>query len=261
METRASRGAHDGAEMDLYDVMHTTFAAREFTDEPVAPAVVERLIEHARFAPSGGNRQGWNVIDVRARATREALVPLFEPAMRRYLAQWQHGEVPWNPVRETALDEQEIAAVEVPPEMLALYLTAPVLLVVTIDLGAVAAMDQHLDRVGLVAGASVYPFVWNLLLAARNEGLGGTLTTLLVSREPEARAVLGIPEHVAIAAVLPIGRPVKQLTKLLLDYPQIIDVHFWAQFPGEPVDSGSRRIEYIAQHVLPEVRKTVGAVD
>ena len=48
----------DGARMDLYEVMHTAFAAREFTDEPVAAAVVERLIEHARFAPSCGNRQG-----------------------------------------------------------------------------------------------------------------------------------------------------------------------------------------------------------
>ncbi len=50
---------------------------------------------------------------------------------------------------------------------------------------------------------------------------------------------------------------VTHLTKMLEEYPQIIDVHFWAQFPGEPVESGSRRIEYIARHVLPAVRRNL----
>ena len=47
---------------------------------------------------------------------------------------------------------------------------------------------------------------------------------------------------------------VASLSKMLADYPEIIDVHFWAQFPGEPVESGSRRIEYIAKQVLPRLR-------
>ena len=57
--------------MDLLEVMHTTFAAREFTDEPVSDEVVYRLLDHARYAASGGNRQGWRVIVVRDRAVRE----------------------------------------------------------------------------------------------------------------------------------------------------------------------------------------------
>ena len=48
------------------------------------------------------------------------------------------------------------------------------------------------------------------------------------------------------------------LNKMLTDYPQIADVHFWAQFPGEPVESGSRRIEYLAAEVLPRVRAELG---
>ncbi|HEX5650000.1 MAG TPA: hypothetical protein VFX69_10130, partial [Steroidobacteraceae bacterium] len=47
---------------------------------------------------------------------------------------------------------------------------------------------------------------------------------------------------------------VTKLTELLATYPQIQDVHFWAQLPGEPVASGQRRIEYMAKHVLPRVR-------
>ena len=50
--------------MDLYDVMHATFAARDFVDEAV-PTVIRRILGHAQFAASGGNRQGWKVIVVR----------------------------------------------------------------------------------------------------------------------------------------------------------------------------------------------------
>jgi alkanesulfonate monooxygenase SsuD/methylene tetrahydromethanopterin reductase-like flavin-dependent oxidoreductase (luciferase family) len=52
---------------------------------------------------------------------------------------------------------------------------------------------------------------------------------------------------------------VANLTRMLRDYPEIIDVHFWAQFPGEAVDSGSARIEYIASEVLPRVRANLPA--
>ena len=75
-------------------------------------------------------------------------------------------------------------------------------------------MDQHLSRIGVISGASIYPFVWNVLLAARNEGLGGTLTTFLAAEEAKAKALFGIPDNHALAAMLPIGKPVKQLTRL-----------------------------------------------
>src|SRR5438445_13449323 len=61
------------AAMELYEVMRTTFAAREFTDEPVPDAVLFKILDHARYAPNGGNRQGWRVIVVRDPATRKAL--------------------------------------------------------------------------------------------------------------------------------------------------------------------------------------------
>ena len=85
----------------------------------------------------------------------------------------------------------------------------PVVLVVCVDLRAVAALDKDLDRVGVVAGASVYPLVWNILLAARNEGFGGTITTMAVAEEPALKELLGIPEPYAVAAVVPLGKPVE----------------------------------------------------
>ena len=77
-----------------------------------------------------------------------------------------------------------------------------------------ALVSRSVQRVGVISGASIYPFAWNILLAARHEGFAGTITTLAVAQEPEIQELLGIPRHVAVAAVMPLGRPVKALTKL-----------------------------------------------
>lgn len=200
--------------MDLYDVMRTTPATREFTDDPLPDETLHRILDHARFAPSGGNRQGTRVIVVRDQETRARLAELNEPAVRRYVAQIKAGQSPWNALEPPAPTADEIAGTEVPDSFTRPVLTAAAVLVVCVDLGVVAAMDQDLDRVGLVAGASVYPLVWNVLLAARNEGFGGTITTMAVAEEPAVRELLGIPEQYAVAAVLPIGRPAREVTRL-----------------------------------------------
>jgi len=200
--------------MELYDVMRSTPAVREFTDDPLLDDVLARILDNARFAPSGGNRQGVRVIVLRDEDTRAALADLGLPAARRYAAQLANGESPWNPLQPPGVDASTIAATEVPARMSASLREAPVVLVICLDLGVVAATDQDLDRVGVVSGASVYPFVWNVLLAARNEGYGGVLTTMAVAEEPRVKGLLGVPDSYAIAAVVPLGKPVRQVTKL-----------------------------------------------
>jgi nitroreductase len=199
--------------MELYDVMRTTAAIREFTDDPLPDDVLARILDNARFAPSGGNRQGAHVVLVTDAGTRVELAELTEPGSRRYAAQGAKGQVPWNPFDPPPTPE-ELAAVEAPGFMVAPVFRAAVVLVVCVDLAAVAATDQHLDRLGVVGGASVYPLVWNILLAARQEGFGGTFTTMAIAEEPRLKELLGIPEQYAVAAVVPLGRPVKQPTKL-----------------------------------------------
>ena len=200
--------------MELYDVMRTTFAAREFTGEPVPDDVLSRIFENARFAPSGGNRQGGHVLVVRDQATKDAIAELTKPGAQRYAAQVAAGENPWNTAVPSKVTPEQIAATRVPSALTEPVRRAPVVLVVCVDLRVVAAVDQHLPRVGVVAGASIYPLVWNILLAARNEGYGGTLTTMPISQEGKLRDILGIPDYVAACAVVPLGKPVKQLTKL-----------------------------------------------
>jgi len=200
--------------MELYDVMRTTFAARQFTADPVPDALLHRILDHARFAPSGGNRQG-------GRAQRGEGVlgggiadDDHAPAAKRYTAQVQAGESPWNTIDPTAVTADVIERTPPPPHLTESLRLAPVVLVVCVDLKVVASTDQALPRVGVISGASIYPFVWNILLAARHEGLAGTITTLAVAQEPKIQELLGLPRHVAVAAVMPLGRPVRSLTKL-----------------------------------------------
>jgi nitroreductase len=200
--------------MELYDVMRTTFACREFTGEPIPDEVLYRILEHARFAPSGGNRQGWRVINVTDNARRQRLAELSLPAATRYLLEMQAGESPLNTIHPSSVTDAQVEA-EPPPDWLVGHIhNAPTLLVVTVDLALVASMDRDLDRVGLVSGGSIYPLAWNILLAARSEGYGGTITTWGISEEPEIQALLQIPENWAVAAIMPLGKPVKQLTRL-----------------------------------------------
>jgi len=219
--------------MDLYEVMRTTFAARDFSDDPVPEGDIVRILENARFAPSGGNRQGWKVVVVRDGKTKDALVPMIEPTFQRYVAQVQAGEAPWNTINPTSVTDEQIAATKIPWEMVDKISHAPVVLLVFVDLSVVASFDSELPRIGVISGASIYPFVWNILLAARNEGYGGTLTTFVGGREEEVKALVGAPSQYAFAAMIPLGKPVKQLTRL--SRKPVSDIAVNERFDGAPL--------------------------
>lgn len=220
--------------MELSEAMRTTGAVRRFTDDPLPDDVLARILDDARFAPTGGNRQGVRVIVVRDPGTRQALAELSLTGAKRYLAQKANGEAPWNPLQACGVDEATVAATD-GTAMVASLLGAQLVLVVCLDLGAVAATDQDLDRIGVVSGASVYPFVWNVLLAARSEGFGGVLTTMAVAQEPAVRSLLGIPAGYAVAAVVPLGKPEHQPTKLKRK--SLSDIVTLEQFNGKPLSA------------------------
>ena len=103
--------------MELYDVMRTTFSARDFTDDPLPDETLFKILDNARFASSGGNRQGWHVIIIRDSNTREQLSALTEPAAKRYVAQIQAGESPWNSVDPTSVSDETIAQTQPPARL------------------------------------------------------------------------------------------------------------------------------------------------
>ena len=125
--------------MEAYEVMRTTFGCREFTGDPLPPEILHRIIDNARFAPSGGNRQGWRIINVTESATREQLADLSLPCATRYLLEVQAGENPFNTIHPSNITDEEVLAAEPPHALVAHVRNAPTLLVVTVDLSVVAS--------------------------------------------------------------------------------------------------------------------------
>jgi nitroreductase len=175
--------------VDLYSVMRVAGQVRAFRPDPVPDSTISRVLEHARFAPSGGNRQGWRVVVVTDPERRRVLRDLHRARHRTYA---------------TSTDGPAGAFAEHLDEI-------PVHLLVVVDLTALAILDESLLRPSIVGGASIYPFVQNILLALRSEGLGGAITTLVVGAEPELKTMFAIPEQYAVAALVLCGWPRKRL--------------------------------------------------
>ena len=208
--------------MELRDALRTTGAAREFDGTVVPRESVYDLLDTARFAPSGGNRQCWRVVLVEDPSRKRALRDLYLPGWYEYVAQAQAGLVPFAVVTDevkaaAAISRAGEVAAEAAggPGGFAEHLDeVPVLLLVLADLRYVAALDRDADRYTFVGGASVYPFAWSILLAARDVGLGGVMTTMVARHEAELRGLFALEPHHCVAGVLALGRPIFQPTKL-----------------------------------------------
>lgn len=189
---------------ELYEVMRCAPSSRRFTDQPVPRATLERVLDNARFAPSGGNRQGWRVIVIEDPETRRRLKELYEPHWSAYTeatgarALLDAGEASGLPAGRLRMLRQA-------DEFAQRFDLPPVHLLICVQLDALAVTDAGLDRQSIVGGASIYPFVHNILLGLRAEGLGAAFTTLLVPAEPQLRELLAIPDGVAVAGDIAVG--------------------------------------------------------
>jgi nitroreductase len=229
--------------MDLRDALRTTGSTREFSACPVDDAVLFDVLDDARFAPSGGNRQAWRVIVVKDISQRRAVAAAYLDAWHDYVGSLLAGVAPFSPLaseddRRAARDQREAARARSNPEGFAETLASvPALLVVVADLGALAATDRDLNRYQLVGGASVYPFVWSVLLAAHERDLGGVMTTVAIKNEDALRDILRLPDDFAVAAVMALGYPQRAITKLkrrAVSEFAIVDA-----FDGIPFESGT----------------------
>jgi nitroreductase len=152
--------------------MLTQRAVREFTDEPVDDAVLEKAIRAATFAPSGGNSQPWSFIVIRDRDTKAKLGVIFDELGQQLYGVNAPIRTPWQDV--------------------------PVLIAVCTEEGKATG------------GASIFPLVQNLLLAIHANGLGSVLTTRWKVREAEVKPLLGLPDNMEAHAILPVGHPVRR---------------------------------------------------
>ena len=205
--------------MELQQVMRTTSATRSFTAEPVSDETIRTLLDVARFAPSGGNRQAWRVVVLKDPELRARIRDLYVLGWREYMAHHDAGLIAFAPGDDgrwagPEIDLEQARATPSPLAFADHLDQVPALLLLVVELGRLAVLDNGLDRQSISAGASVYPFAHNVLLAARDAGLGGVMTTVLIRQEPAVKARLAIPDGYAIAALIALGHPTEVLTRL-----------------------------------------------
>ena len=206
--------------MDLTDAMRTAGSTRRHRPDPVSDQIIYRVLDNARFAPSGGNRQPWRVIVVTDGAVRSALSEIYRKS-------WYEFHAPLF----TAPGEQP------QPNYYADHLhLVPVQLVVLVSVAGITTTNQAIDTSRVAGGAAIYPFVQNLILAIRAEGLGTTLTTVLVPVEQEVKQLLRIPAGYQVAAHLGVGWPERPLPTRLSRRP--VEDFATVNYFGGPAFSG-----------------------
>jgi nitroreductase len=180
--------------MDFFDVATTQRATRRLTPDPIPEASLRQIMDAAICAPSGGNRQGWSFLIVRDPAKRARLGELYREAWDELM------KVPYYRDAAAAPDSpagKMLASARHLGEHLG---EAPVLIVACIGL------DPGV-KATLTTGASIYPAVQNLMLAARALGIGSCITTIHRFRDAQVKDMLGIPADVETAALIPLGYP------------------------------------------------------
>lgn len=191
---------------DLYETMSTLRAVRKLRPDPIPADVLDRVLQAACWAPTGGNQQPWRVVVVTDPILKQGLAEIYAPEWKKYSAGLTK-RIEGLADDERAKLERVLAAGNHLADHLA---EAPAILMFCADPTMMAITDAKLDRVSIVGGGSVYPAVQNLMLACVAEGLGCTLTTLHCLREREVADLLDIPDGWATAGMVPIGYPVGQ---------------------------------------------------
>ncbi len=162
---------------DVWDLFPRQRAVRSFAARPVPEEHISRILEAAMRAPSSQNGMPWRFIVITDQAQKDALSPVYERCFDKVYGtnapDRAAGRQPWS---ET-----------------------PVLIAVLVEAAN--------GRTSMMTGASVYPAVQNLMLAARALGLGSVLTTLWRLENAAIREILAVPEGWEIATIVPVGYP------------------------------------------------------
>jgi nitroreductase len=180
---------------DLFEIIETTRSMRRLRPDPVPDELITKILQAGLCAANGGNTQRWRFLVVTDPAIKQAVQAFYKRAFDEVVGpRYAKSDPPPGVTRERYMRQH--AAVQ--------YLTehfheAPVWIV--------ACLEDGVGEPPRWAGASIYPAVQNMLLAARALGLGSTLTTRHLLHEKEAEAALGLPQGVHSYAILPIGYP------------------------------------------------------
>jgi nitroreductase len=175
--------------LTLFEAIRTQRAIRHFRTDPIRQEDIDKILDAAVHAPSGGNNQRW------------AFIVISDPDIKRKI-----GEIyldGWNRFYYPTMGKNLPPSIQGPAHHLAFHIhEAPILILACLNTGPAKERRNSIMR-----GASIYPAVQNILLTARALGLGTTLTTMYQHREDDIKTLLSIPQEVETAALIPIGIP------------------------------------------------------
>lgn len=184
--------------LDVYEAMSTLRAVRRLKSDPIPQDVMQRVLQAAAWAPTGGNVQPFRIISVESPANKAQIDAWYQEEWAKYTKGLRGAE-------KGSDTEKMLRA----GDYLANHMAeVPALLIFCFNADKMAITDENLDRPSVVGGGSVYTAVQNVMLACRTEGLGCVLTTLLCLKEKEIKDLLEIPDPWGTCAHIPIGYPV-----------------------------------------------------
>lgn len=181
--------------MNVYEALYTTRMMRRLKPDPVPLTTQARIIDAAIRAPNGGNTQRWHWLAVDDQDTRTELAAVYRRCREREYADIAAGALA-KPVHDPVAHRETMRRIKASGDHFAAHFAEiPLLLFVF-------AIDDH-------GGANIYPAIWSALLAARAEGVGGTITTVLRYEADAVLELLGVPkdEGWAMTAMLAFGYP------------------------------------------------------
>ena len=201
--------------MDVFEALYTTRAMRRVKEDSIPDDVIKSIMDSAIRAPSGSNRQDWKFLVVTNKKTREELADIYRETWDYYVKSFYNDSEDLGASSLKNKDEIEtVKRISNSASWLAEnYHKVPLLVL------AFSRNDP--------TGSSIYPAIWNLMLAARGHGVGTCLTTVMNFKTEDVYKVLNVPSdkgwtlNASITAGYPLGKwgvaarkPVEEVTYL-----------------------------------------------
>ena len=187
----------DNKQLSLLEGLHSTPARRYLSTREIPKKIIWEILDAAIRGPSGGNRQQWSWIVVRDSSKKNRIAEWYLDGWNKAYGFKRNDILEGNDTTDTLGPKNYLSA-----EHLAKHIQeAPVWIFAVLR----NASNSNSPR----SGSSIYGAVQNLMLAARNRGIGSTLTTLYTGHENDVKKLLGIPKDGLTMALIPLGYPNK----------------------------------------------------
>ena len=188
--------------MDVFEALYTTRAMRRVKEDPVPDNIIKSMIDSAIRAPSGSNRQNWKFLVVTDKNIREKLSNIYRETWDYYINSFLNSAKDPGASSLKKRDDKDIETIRRISNSASWlaenYHKVPLLVL------ALSRNDP--------TGSSIYPAIWNLMLAARGHGIGTCLTTVMSFETEKVFEVLNIPNdkgwtlNATITAGYPLGK-------------------------------------------------------